>query len=186
MQASWPQSHAISILLPASWQYVLQYLLPSSAGQLQAGWAHLFLSFWGWGFSETDSAFISHSDILGLPVSVMLRRFWKMERAEIFRPALQKGLARVGVLRTRVPFEEGASCWGEVHDVAAVRCVEGDEAAVVRVFPHWEFGTGRTPGIHGFFVGSVALRQPLQEIEDEVFGGGIAHFCVRSVQLYIW
>jgi len=40
--AGCPQLQVISVLLPASWHDVLQYLLPVSAGQLQAGWAHLF------------------------------------------------------------------------------------------------------------------------------------------------
>jgi hypothetical protein len=62
--------------------------------------------------------------------------------------------------------DEGETGWGEADDVAAVGCVEGDEAALIRVFPHCEFGAGCSPGIHRFFVGSVALCEPLQEIED--------------------
>jgi hypothetical protein len=71
--------------------------------------------------------------------------------------------------------EEGESSWGEADDVAAVRCVEGDEAPVVRVLPHREFGTGCAPGIHRLFVGSVAFCDPLKKIEDEVLDYGIAH-----------
>ena len=39
-QPSCPQSQKTSVVLRDSSQAVLQYLLPSSAGQLQFGWAH--------------------------------------------------------------------------------------------------------------------------------------------------
>lgn len=60
--AGCPQLQAISVLLPASWHDVLQYLLPDSAGQLQAGWAHL-LPVLAWADSCT---FILHLSSLGL------------------------------------------------------------------------------------------------------------------------
>ena len=71
--------------------------------------------------------------------------------------------------------EEGESCWGEADDVVAVRCVEGDEAAVVCVFPHRKLRAGCAPGVHCLFVGPVALCQPLQKIEDEVLDYGVGH-----------
>ncbi len=43
-QPGWPQLHASSSVSPASWQYVLQYLLSFAAIQLQAGWAHFLFS----------------------------------------------------------------------------------------------------------------------------------------------
>ena len=42
-QPAWPQLQEISVVSPASSQYVLQYLSPLSTVQLQAGWAHFFV-----------------------------------------------------------------------------------------------------------------------------------------------
>lgn len=81
--------------------------------------------------------------------------------------------------------EEGNCGWGEADYGAAIRCVEGDEAAVVCVLPDHEFGAGRAPGIHGFFVGSVALGQPLKKVEDQVLYYGIAHDWRSPSSLYI-
>ena len=43
-QSACPQLQESSIVLPASWQYVLQYFCPAGAMQVQAGWAHFFWS----------------------------------------------------------------------------------------------------------------------------------------------
>jgi hypothetical protein len=43
-QPAWPQLQASSTVSPASWQYSLQYRLPGSAAQLQAGCAHFVFS----------------------------------------------------------------------------------------------------------------------------------------------
>ena len=81
--------------------------------------------------------------------------------------------------------EEGEACWGEADDVAAVRCGEGDEAAVVGVFPHREFGAGRAPGIHRLFVGPVASCEPFKEIEDEILDDDVGHFGFRPSIIYM-
>jgi hypothetical protein len=79
-------------------------------------------------------------------------------------------------------FKEGEPGWGKADDVAAVGCVEGDEAAVVCVFPHREFGTGRAPSIHRFFVAPLAFCEPFKKIEDQVLYYGIAHrVSLRSI-----
>ncbi|HKP73465.1 MAG TPA: hypothetical protein VJT82_11040 [Pyrinomonadaceae bacterium] len=43
-QVSHPQSQSMVVVLPLPSQYALQYLLPSSAGQVQAECAHFFRS----------------------------------------------------------------------------------------------------------------------------------------------
>ena len=71
--------------------------------------------------------------------------------------------------------EEVAPRWCKSDYVAAICSAEGDEAAVVGVFPHGELGTGRAPSIHRLFVGPVASCEPFKEIEDEVLDDDVGH-----------
>ena len=52
------------------------------------------------------------------------------------------------------------------------------EAEIVGVLPHGEPGAGGAPSVHDFFVRAVALREPLEEVDDEGFYDGISHYFI--------
>ena len=61
--------------------------------------------------------------------------------------------------------------------------IDGEESAIVRIFPNGKPGAGGTPDVHDFLMGPRALRHPIEKIEDEGFDDGISHcvFILRKI-----
>src|SRR5579862_8693778 len=59
------------------------------------------------------------------------------------------------------------------NESRSVHLLEGDEPAIGGVLPNRELGTRRAPGVHHVFIGSVALCQPVEKIENQSFLYGI-------------
>jgi hypothetical protein len=62
-------------------------------------------------------------------------------------------------------------CGRDANGLAPALGFNADEALLAGIFPNRKPWTGSTPCVHGFGVGSLPSRQPLQEIEDQSFGG---------------
>ena len=73
------------------------------------------------------------------------------------------------------PVKKGEPHSRNSHHTAAVDLDHGYESAVICIFPNRESWTGRAPSGDDIFVAPLAVRQPFEEIQDQVFYRCVAH-----------
>jgi hypothetical protein len=82
--------------------------------------------------------------------------------------------------------EKGEARWRNPDDRAPVHSLHRDETAIVCVFPHRQLRARRPPRIHHLGVAPLAARQPLKEIDNQVFDDAVGHLFshLEALQIY--
>ena len=90
---------------------------------------------------------------------------WNLEKREIPEGGFRQD--------SPAPGEECQTRGGGPYDGAPVEPLALDEAAFVGILPDRQFRARRAPGVHDLLVRALAVGQPVEEIEDQVFHYGI-------------